>query len=140
MKNTLDIILTDHSRQQLEETFDAVYLFDHPLFSLMAERTQLPWFLIVPKQSLDAEKNPGYAAQLYGEIYRLIGFMQKNSLGNHFNLAKIGNKNPYLHIHLIFREENDEVWPDAVWCHEPLNACEETPLKFKQALAEFFAN
>lgn len=140
MKNTLDTILTDHSSQQLEETFDAVYLFDHPLYSLMAERTQVPWFLVVPKQSLDVEKNPGYASQLYGEIYRLIGFMQKNGIGEHFNLAKIGNKNPNLHIHLIFREESDEVWPDAVWCHEPLSACEETPVKFKDALAAFFAN
>lgn len=135
----MDIILPNHTPELLESTFDAVYLYDHPLYSLMAEKTQIPWLLIVPKASLQASENLDYIQQLYGELYRLIDFIQKNDIGEHFNLAKIGNKNPHQHIHLIFREENDEVWPDAVWCHEPLNASDTRPQELKKVLAPFFS-
>lgn len=134
----MDIILPNHSPELLESTFDAVYLYDHPLFSLMAEKTVMPWFLVVPKKQLNANDDLNYVQQLYGEIYRLIGFIQQNNIGQHFNIAKIGNKNPNQHIHLIFREESDEVWPDAVWCHEPLTASDETPERLKTALSPFF--
>ncbi|MDG6774937.1 hypothetical protein QCB45_11395 [Thiomicrorhabdus sp. ZW0627] len=135
----MDIILPNHTPELLESTFDAVHLYDHPLYSLMAERTVMTWLLVVPKKPLnDGDLN--YVQQLYGEIYRLIGFIQKNNIGQHFNIAKIGNKNPNQHIHLIFREENDEVWPDAVWCHEPITASDETPERLRSALAPFFAS
>lgn len=132
----MDFILPHHSPAVLEQTFDAAYLYDHPLYSLMAERTELTWFLIIPKQTL--QLNLGYVQNLYGEIYRLIDFIQANGLGKHFNIAKIGNKNPNQHIHLIFREEGDEIWPDAVWCHEPLKANQDKPLALKAALQVFF--
>lgn len=136
----MDIILPDHSPKLLEDTFDSVFLFDNDHYSLMAKKTELAWLLVIPKQSLEGAENLKYVQQLYGEIYRLIGFIQTQQIGAHFNLAKIGNKLPYQHIHLIFREEEDEVWPDAVWCHEPLNASEITPIKLQQELAPFFEN
>jgi len=131
----MDIILPEHNKTLLEQTFNAVYLYDHPLFSLMAEPTEIPWLLVIPKQSLTER---GYIEKLYGEIYRLIDAVQQAGFGPHFNLAKIGNKNPNQHIHLIFREEQDEVWPDAVWCHEPLKPCDDMPLKLQAALANYF--
>jgi diadenosine tetraphosphate (Ap4A) HIT family hydrolase len=134
----MDNILPNHTPELLESTFDSVYLYDHPLYSLLAEKTRMPWLLIIPKQALNPTDNLNYVQRLYGEIYRLIGFMQTHHLGGHFNLAKIGNKNPNQHIHLIFREEGDEVWPDAVWCREPLSASEQTPVDIKAALAPFF--
>jgi len=134
----MDIILPEHSPELLETTFDGVFLYDTEHYSLVAKKTEMTWLLIIPKQSLEGVENLNYVQQLYGEIYRLIDFIQKNSIGQHFNLAKIGNKLPYQHIHLIFREESDEVWPDAVWCHEPLSASETTPVMLKKALAPFF--
>lgn len=134
----MDIILPQHSPEILEDTFDSVFLYEHELYSLMAEKTSLSWLLVIPKQSLQGAENLEYVQQLYGEIYRLIDFAQTNGVGQHFNLAKIGNKLPYQHIHLIFREEGDEVWPDAVWCHEPLQSSTQTPTTLKQALAPFF--
>ncbi|NPA71631.1 MAG: hypothetical protein GXO35_02255 [Gammaproteobacteria bacterium] len=132
----MDNILKSHNKALLETTFESDYLYDHPLYSLMAERTELAWLLIIPKKSLiEAD----YIGSLYSEIYRLIFELQKQGFGPHFNLAKIGNKNPNQHIHLIFRAEEDEVWPDAVWCHEPLNASEITPQKLKSALKGFFS-
>ncbi|WP_029408091.1 hypothetical protein [Thiomicrorhabdus sp. Milos-T2] len=134
----MDIILPEHTPQILETTFESIYLFDHELYSLMAEKTEMKWLLVVPKQTLNAETNLEYIQNLYGAIYQLIAFMQKHQIGQRFNIAKIGNKNPNQHIHLIFREENDEVWPDAVWCHEPLKSSLETPEKLKEALKPFY--
>lgn len=132
----MDIILPEHSKKLLEQTFDAVYLYDHPLYSLMAEPTEMPWLLIIPKKPL-TERD--YIEKLYGEIYQLIDAVQQAGFGPHFNLAKIGNKNPNQHIHVIFRDVEDEVWPDAVWCHEPLNSSETVPEKLKTALADYFS-
>lgn len=134
----MDIILPDHSPQVLEKTFDSIYLYDHECYSLMAEKTEMKWLLVVPKQSLNAETNLEYIQNLYGAIYQLIAFMQNNQIGQHFNIAKIGNKNPNQHIHLIFREEDDEVWPDAIWCHEPLKASLNAPEILKEALKPFY--
>jgi len=136
----MDLILPTHTPEILETTFDSVYLYDHPLYSLMAEKTAMKWLLVVPKKALDTEGDLDYIQNLYGSIYQLIGFMQKHKIGEHFNIAKIGNKNPNQHIHLIFREENDEVWPDAVWCHEPLKPSLKTPDKLKLALKDFYQN
>lgn len=134
----MDFILNDHSQKNLEATFDSLYLYDHPLYSLMAEKTEMKWLLVVPKKTLDGSKNLPYIQELYGAIYELIAFIQANQIAEHFNIAKIGNKNPNQHIHLIFREQNDEVWPDAVWCHEPLKSSLETPEKLREALKPFY--
>ncbi|QCU90698.1 hypothetical protein [Thiomicrorhabdus sediminis] len=134
----MNIILNDHSAQNLENTFDAIYLNSCPLFSLMAEKTELPWLLVIPKQALDSSTNLNYIQQLYGDIYRLTDFLLDKGYGPKFNLAKIGNKNPLQHIHLVFRNEEDECWPDAIWCHEPLKASENTANELKAALADFF--
>ncbi|VAW49406.1 hypothetical protein MNBD_GAMMA03-2137 [hydrothermal vent metagenome] len=132
----MDIILPDHRPEQLEKTFNAIYLYDHPLYSLMAEPTVLPWLLVIPKHPLT---DPAYIEKLYGEIHRLIHALQQAGFGPHFNLAKLGNQNPHLHIHIIFRTEADEVWPNPVWCHEPLTRCHQMPLTFRKALGDYFS-
>jgi len=132
----MDIILPEHHPKLLEQTFDAKYLYDHPLYSLMAEPTALPWLLVIPKQSLT---EPAYIEKLYGEIYRLIHVLQQAGFGPHFNLAKLGNQNPHLHIHIIFRTEADEVWPSPVWCHEPLTTDNQMPATLKAALSDYFS-
>lgn len=134
----MDYILDDHSVQNLEKTFDSIFLYDHDLYSLMAEKTEMKWLLVIPKQELDADTNFEYIGRLYGSIYQLIAYMQKQGIGQHFNLAKIGNKSPNQHIHLVFRETEDEAWPDAIWCHEPLKPSNKTPEKLKQALKDFY--
>lgn len=114
----MDIILQDHSPENLEKTFDASFLLDHPLYSLLAKKTEIKWLVIIPKQ--EVKGNADYAGELYKEIHKLADFVQESGFGGHFNLAKIGNKHPNYHIHLVFRDEADEAWPDAIWCHEPL--------------------
>ena len=134
----MDIILSDHTPKNLETTFNSVFLYDHPLYSLLAKETEIPWLLIIPKQPLQGQTQLTYVGDLYSEIYRLIDWMAQTQIGQHFNLAKLGNKLPYQHIHLIFREENDEVWPDPVWCHEPLSPSNQTAHTLKTALKGFY--
>lgn len=132
----MDIVLQDHSKENITQTFDCEFLYEHPLYSLAAKRTQMKWLLIIPKRALTG--NPTYAGQLHTAIFELVDFVQENGIGSHYNLAKIGNKHPNLHTHLVFRDENDEAWPDAIWCHEPLSSCTETASSLKKALAPFF--
>lgn len=134
----MDIILSDHTPQNLEHVFNSVFLYDHPLYSLLAKETEMTWLLIIPKQSLEGKGQLEYVGNLYGEIYRLTDFIQQNEIGQHFNIAKIGNKLPYQHIHLVFREDKDEVWPDAVWCHEPLKASKKNTETLKKDLRPFY--
>ncbi len=131
----MDIILPEHRPELLEKTFDAIYLYDHPLYSLMVESTEVPWLLVIPKQPLT---EAAYIEKLYGQIYKLIHTLQHAGFGPHYNLAKLGNQNPHLHIHIIFRTENDEAWPKPVWCQEPLNQNDGALLKMKVALANHF--
>jgi len=134
----MDLIVTDHTPENLESTFDASFLYSHPLYSLLAKNTEMKWLVIIPKEEMSAENNLKYVQELYGEIYKLVGFIQNNQLGEHFNLGKIGNKHPNYHIHLVFRDESDEAWPDAIWCHEPLQSSSDTAPEWKEKLAPFF--
>ncbi len=129
-----DKIIESHQPEVLERIFDSTYLAQTPLYSVMAQATKVPWLQIIPKQPLD---DPEYIGQLYAEIQRLANHLQSKGYG-HSNIAKIGNKLPYAHIHLVFRQENDEAWPDAIWCHEPLKADAQQPQKLKKDLSDFF--
>ncbi len=134
----MDIIVKDHSPENLANTFDAEFLYDHPLFSLIAKRTEIKWLVIIPKQEIQGSENLEYIGKLYSEIQQLADFVQQQGIGGHYNLAKIGNKHPNYHIHLVFRDEKDEAWPDAIWCREPLTPCSTTANDLKSALAPYF--
>jgi len=131
----MDIILPEHHPKLLEKTFDAIYLYDHPLYSLMVEPTEIPWLLVIPKQPL---QEASYIEKLYSNIYQLIHTLQQAGFGPHYNLAKLGNQNPHLHLHIIFRTKEDDAWPSPVWCHEPLTMDPKTPKALKAALSDSF--
>jgi|ACQI01.1.fsa_nt_gi diadenosine tetraphosphate (Ap4A) HIT family hydrolase len=134
----LDQLIEDHSPENLEIVFDSIYLYKNDFYSLLAKKTEMPWLIIIPKQDVNGQ-NIEFVKGLYSSIYLLADFLQEKGLGKHYNLAKIGNKNPFHHLHLIFRDENDEVWPDAVWCHEPLKASSKTTSKLNSLLSTFKA-
>ncbi|MBN2646272.1 MAG: hypothetical protein JXR44_00630 [Thiotrichales bacterium] len=113
----LDQVITDHSKTHLEQCFSGCELVaELPFFSILAKNAAVPWLLFIPKAGLD---NSSQMLLLYGQMLKLGNALQARGRG-HYNLAKIGNKNPWLHFHLVFRHERDGAWPDAIWCHEPL--------------------
>lgn len=131
----MDIIVKDHSPSHLEELFNGKFVLEHPLFSVLAKKTIIPWLVFVPKQEMN-NGNTSYIGEVYAEIHKISEHLKKNGIDGHTNIAKIGNKHPNYHIHLVFRHENDEAWPDAIWCHEPLSASGITPTKIKQAIEQ----
>lgn len=130
--HTLDIIITDHSPKNLEEKFENHFLYQTEDYSLMCEETEIPWLQIIPNRPLDEK----YVATLYGEIFRLAEYLKGKGLGPHYNVAKIGNKLPYYHIHLVFRKVDDEVWPEPVW-NQTLTQSAYIANTLKELLASF---
>lgn len=132
----MDIIIQDHTVANLEKLYENTFLYQTDDYSLMCEETDIPWLQFIPKRSLT---DTGYAATLYGEIYRVAEYLKSKGLAEHFNVAKIGNKLPYYHIHLVFRKPNDEAWPEPIWCLDTLTPSTEMPKKLKALLADYFA-
>lgn len=131
----MDIIITDHSPQNLETHYENHLVYQNARFSIMCEATEIPWLQFIPNRSL---ANIDYAMQLYGEIYRLAEHLKQQDLAPHYNVAKIGNKLPYYHIHLVFRSTEDAVWPEPIWCGDKLEPCSKTPEKLKRLVTDFY--
>lgn len=129
----MDQLVTEHTKERLETLFNALYLYDHPAFSLIAQPTKIPWLQFIPKQALDTSEQ---AAHIYGEIHKIAFYLQQKGFG-HFNIAKIGNKHPNYHIHLVFRTEQDEQWPEAIW-GQNLTQDRSTAQQLKALLADYF--
>lgn len=132
----MDIIVKDHSIEHLEKLFNAHFVLEHPLFSALAKNTEIPWLVFIPKQSM-AKDNIHYVGQVYAAIHEIAYLLQEHGITGHTNIAKIGNKHPNYHIHLVFRDESDEAWPDAIWCHEPLKEGNKNTNAIKQALKNY---
>lgn len=113
----MDKVIIDHNQENLLKLFPQTQLVTSTsLLTILAKETTVPWLLFLPKSPIDDLQAMN---ELYGEMHKIA--LGMNELGyGHFNLAKIGNKNEWLHFHLVFRDQNDEAWPDAVWCREPL--------------------
>jgi len=133
---TVDIILKDHQPALLEKTFGNHFLYQTENYSLMCEATEIPWLQFIPTQN--PEENSQYAAELYGEIHRIANHLKSKGFGPHINIAKIGNKLPYYHIHLVFRNKNDQAWPEPIWCISSLNKKPEIPQTISGFLTDFF--
>jgi len=129
----MDQILSDHSPKHLEKTFNALFLHQTESYSVIAQKTEIPWLQFIPKQAIDSGEQAG---NIYCDIHDIAFHLQRNGFG-HFNIAKIGNKHPAYHIHLVFRDTTDEVWPDAIWCHA-IQQSDATAENLKQQLAEYF--
>jgi diadenosine tetraphosphate (Ap4A) HIT family hydrolase len=64
--------------------------------------------------------------------------LRSEGFGEHYNIAKIGNKLPYYHIHLVMRNQNDQAWPETIWgldLKEDVSVIE----RFKTCLEQYFA-
>jgi diadenosine tetraphosphate (Ap4A) HIT family hydrolase len=83
-------------------------------YYLLAKAVSIPWIIMVPKGEVSTQTE----LDCFSELIRIKNKLAPNFPGYVYNLAKIGNKNPNFHIHLIFRNHKDPLWPEAVWCKE----------------------
>lgn len=130
----MDIIVSDHTPANLEKLYENHFLFKTTLYSVMCEATEIPWLQFIPNQPLE---DPLYIGQLYAEIYQLAHHLKAQGLGPHFNVAKIGNKLPYYHIHLVFRTTKDCAWPEPIWCGMPLKPNLNAPQNLLKLLQDY---
>ena len=116
MGGNMDTIVSNHSKENLEQKYENHLVFQNENFSIMCEETKIPWLQFIPNQTI----TENYIAMLYSEAFKLGEHLKKQGLGEHYNIAKIGNKLPYYHIHLVMRSQKDEAWPEPIWCLDNL--------------------
>jgi diadenosine tetraphosphate (Ap4A) HIT family hydrolase len=130
----MDIIITDHSPENLEDKFENHFLYQNSDYAIMCESTEIPWLQFIPNRPV----TPDYAGQLYAEMVALAEYLRSEGFGEHYNIAKIGNKLPYYHIHLVMRNRNDQAWPETIW---GLDLTEDVSVieRFKTSLERYFS-
>lgn len=81
---------------------------------VLVKPCSIPWLIFVPKEKIDDSQEEG----LFIEAFRFCKRLKPLYSNYKYNLAKIGNKNPVFHIHLVFRQPEDALWPEPIWCRE----------------------
>lgn len=77
-----------------------------------------PWFLLIPKRHGIKELfelTPSDQSILMSEICRVSKALYELYEPDKLNVGAIGNIVSQLHIHIIVRYKQDDVWPDTVW-------------------------
>ncbi len=132
----MDIIVTDHSKENLEQKYGNKLVYQNTEFSIMCEETAIPWLQFIPNRTIDEH----YIAMLYTEAFKLGKYLKKKGFGEFCNLAKIGNKLPFYHIHLVMRNKTDEAWPEPVWCKDNLTLDKKSLKTLKNSVNDYFSD
>ena len=84
----------------------------------LIDNSKFPWIILIPnrKKITDiSELNSKDQILLIKEIVLCTNKMKKIFKTSKFNVEKIGNIVPQLHIHIIARSKKDASWPLSVW-------------------------
>lgn len=98
---------------------DTLPIGDFPLSRLLLMNdARYPWFILVPRREdvsevfqLDASDQQ----QLWQEASVLAELVKDTFAADKMNIATLGNVVGQLHLHVIARRHEDEVWPAPVW-------------------------
>ena len=98
---------------------DTIHLLELPLcrFLLMNDR-RYPWLILVPRYNDLSEIHDlrdKDQSTLISEVTAATRALEKLFQPEKINVAALGNLVSQLHIHVIARFEEDEVWPNPVW-------------------------
>lgn len=94
-------------------------LGDAPLCRiLLLNDRRFPWLLLVPRRD-GIEEIADLAKvdriQLIEEIAQASEVLRTLYRPYRLNVADIGNKAAQLHIHIVARQQDDDLWPAVVW-------------------------
>lgn len=85
---------------------------------LLMNDARFPWLILVPRRpdvveffDLSEEDQQLFTR----EISRAGKNLKRLTQCDKVNICVIGNQSPQLHVHVIARQENDDVWPSPVW-------------------------
>ena len=84
---------------------------------LLMNNANLPWFVIVPFTTKTEwfELDDSVQYNINSLINKLSIIIKNDYKADKLNVATIGNVVKQMHIHIVGRFENDEVWPAPVW-------------------------
>lgn len=98
---------------------DTAFIADWTLSRvLLMNDARFTWLILVPRRP-DVTEIFDLSEQdrqiLTGEFSRAGENLKKITGCDKINVCIIGNQVPQLHVHVIARKEDDDVWPSPVW-------------------------
>ncbi len=98
---------------------DSAFVADWPLSRVvLMNDARFVWLLLVPRRENVGELfdlSEEDRQTLTRECCRAGENLKKLTGCDKINICIIGNQVPQLHVHVIARREDDEVWPSPVW-------------------------
>ncbi len=85
---------------------------------LLMDDMRYPWFILVPDRESVSEWHElpeADSQQLLQECLQLASSLKAPLGADKVNQAALGNMVPQLHVHLVFRCQDDAAWPQPVW-------------------------
>lgn len=102
---------------------DCLVLGELPLcLVLLANDSQYPWLILVPKHAELREihhLNEAEQQQLMRESCAIASLMESELAADKINVAALGNMVPQLHLHHVARFTSDAAWPAPIWGKHP---------------------
>lgn len=113
LPSTMDFVINEQLAQ------DSAFVTDWQLSRLLLMNdARFPWLILVPRRPNVVEffdLSEEDQLTLTREISRAGSHLKKLTQCDKVNICVIGNQSPQLHVHIIARQENDDVWPSPVW-------------------------
>lgn len=98
---------------------DTFVLGELPLcLVLLANDSQYPWLILVPKRENLREIHHLSSAeqqQLMSESCAVARILESELAAEKINVAALGNMVPQLHVHHVARFSSDAAWPAPIW-------------------------
>lgn len=107
---------------------DSYFILDLDLCQVrLINNSNFPWIILIPRLDKISEitdlSNEDY--HLLNREVKFIAKIFKNELApDKLNIATIGNVVPQLHVHIVARYKNDQLFPKTVWGSEFTNYSE----------------
>ena len=92
---------------------------------LLANDSQYPWLILVPKRVNLREAhhlNSADQQQLMAESCAVAAVLESELGAEKINVAALGNMVPQLHVHHVARFSADPAWPAPIWGKLPAKA------------------
>ena len=88
----------------------------------LQDDARFPWLILIPRldglvelEDLDVRQRAALMEETVraGALVRRLGAVEK------LNVGAIGNVTAQLHVHVVGRRRDDDLWPDPVWGRGP---------------------
>ena len=102
----------------------SVFVADWPLCQLrLQDDARFPWLILIPRRAgavelddLSLTDRAALTEEIVrgGHLVRALGLAAGRPVDK-LNVAALGNVTAQLHVHVVGRRRDDDLWPDPVW-------------------------